>query len=314
MKKMLASLSHQALFGLLLIVASLLYFYFDYTLWLVGITQVMFLLGNILFFNAVSGKFHGTQITTRNVYALFATGVMFSLLFELYVHWWGKFWYYPLLSTETYLILLIPFYCLYIIYLLTAYFSILAVLRHLYKPKKVASHNLKIVTRIARVIGITGGVGVIASTFILAFYFTAPHLEQFLSINYASRVDPIMLPLMVIVGLSFWLLFEYLDYKKNRNKGLLIGAIYKDYLPLVAIVLAGLLLAITYESFNTPSGWWRYANIPFSEIHLFGVPALIYLLWPLQYLPIIALYKLLQPKNSRFPEKTYSDHYYNNKP
>jgi hypothetical protein len=71
-----------------------------------------------------------------------------------------------------------------------------------------------------------------------------------------------------------------------------------NYVPIISIFIAGWGSALLYEGLNAPTGLWRYSNIPLSEFNVFGIPILIFLIWPFQYFPLFSLYRLLFKKET----------------
>ncbi len=298
MKTFSTSSKKQILLGLLLIVASFFYLYLPFTIVPLAASHACFLIGNILFFNAVSHYFNGPHMGRKHIPGLLLLGFILTLFTELYIHWWGKFWFYTYLSLDSYVFVGIPLLTIYMIYLLATYFGALSALRYVGKSIKLRSPSQQRLKSSMQIIGVVSLIAVVVSTIVLAVEFTKPTLEQFLSIDYAPMNVSLLFLIVAVACIALCFLFEYFAYRRNGTAPVLGPIVSGDYVPLLAIFLAGWVSALIYEGFNAPSGWWRYANIPYADIQLFGVPILVFILWPLQYLPIISLYSLLKKRRA----------------
>lgn len=296
--------------GLVFIIASFLYWRLPLTNFNLLIFNSLFYLGNILFFDFLSyhlsgsslfhSKVRGIKLSSR----LVLVGIVFGLILEIYAHWLGKLFYYPHWSPEFYLFILIPGYAFYALYLIETYLGTKAVVEHFFRRRKMNKESFAGLKRVFVTLGLVGALGIGASTALIIIRTTfGTSLNEFFSIinnpfisgvftDWASAI------FWSLAAIFFWLFIEYLEYERHETS-MLYEMIRGNFAPISAVFISAWVSAILYEVFNLPGGLWRYQNIPFSEITLFGVPLFVYLiLWPSHYLALFSLYRLIFKKEA----------------
>lgn len=290
------------LVGLAIILFSFLYWYLPSAYLSIGAANLLFYYGNILFFDYLSYEFSGwSPLHTRKwrvglVTQLLLVGLLGGLTLELYAHWLGKFWYYPHWSFTTYFLIFIPGFAFYFFYLFETYLGVKAVIAYFLKHRHHAILTKhKVLYSALGLVGISGLSAVTVFTFLNATWGSS--LYEFLSIiNKPIQSSAPFWPYM-LVPLFLWFFLEYLEYE-HRETSMLSEALEGNLVPLIAIFLSAWISAVVYEVFNLPGGLWRYANVPFADIKLFGIPIVVYLLWPMHYFPIFSLYRVLFKKDT----------------
>lgn len=220
-------------------------------------------------------------------------GAVAGIILEGYVHWLGKFWYYPYWNYIVYLLVLIPGFALYFLYLVETYFGTKAVIEHYFIHRHKRNKPLGKFKDLFIVLGLVGSLGIGATTVYIVFQNNwGLDLQKFSSIiNSPSSTDISIWPLFFL-AIFIWFFFEYLEFERHETS-MLYEMLNWNFAPVLAVFVAAWASALLYEVFNVPSGYWRYANMPFSYIKLFDVPIVVYLLWPFHYFPLFSLYRVL---------------------
>lgn len=290
--------------GLGLIIASFLYWYVSYGHFTLLVFNFLFYSGNILFFDFLSYHFAGFSLLSprhrhiRLLVQLLLIGFVFGLMLELYVHWFGKLWYYPFWSFGFYLLIFVPGFAYYSLYLIESYLGTKAVIEKFllhYRRKKLDFRGLKGVFTAAGLIGAIGLGGATVYTVLKTTFGTT--FEEFVSVTNSPSQGQIPLWLLILISLFIWLVFEFLEYERHESS--MLYELFKgNFAPILAVFIAAWISALLYEIFNEPGGLWRYENIPYSEITILNVPILVYLIWPFHYLPLFSLYRILFKKDT----------------
>ncbi len=291
--------------GLVLITASFLYWRLPFSNFTLLIFNSLFYLGNILFFDFLSyeltgssllhSKKRGIKLSSR----LILVGIIFGLLLEIYAHFLGKLFYYPYWSPAFYILIIIPGYAFYSFYLLETYLGTKAVVKHFFHKIRRGKERIAGFKKLFMTLGILGAVGIGASTALIFLKTTfGTNIEEFMSIinnPFIGRIfsDWNSVLFWSATVFSFWFFLEYLEYERHETS-MLYEMVKGNFVPLVAVFVSAWISAVLYEILNLPGGLWRYQNIPFSEVTLFGLPIFVYLfLWPSHYLALFSLYRLL---------------------
>lgn len=290
-------------FGFFLIVISFFYWTLQpFTNHLLIYANLAFYIGNILLFDAISynfagfSLFHSTNSFLKFIMHALLLGGLFGLVIEFYYHWLGKLWYYPYWSFSFYLLIFVPGFTVYCLYMVETYLGVKAVLQHFFhhKRKKESFVGMK---KIFLVSGLLGSLGIGALS---VYMFMATTIQGFLNGLFLLKTPLLpQVPLSItwILAIFIWLFFEYVEYERHETS-LLFEIIHGNYIPLVAVLFSSLFSAILYESFNVPGGLWRYANFPFENIRVWQVPLFVILTWPFQYFPLFSLYRVLFKKET----------------
>ena len=289
--------------GIGLIILSYLSWLPPYTLSQLTVSHILFMAGNILFFDWLCLKYsHYSFIKTlkqnKKAFLRFiALSAILVFLIEFYGHWIGKYWYFPPTNLTTYFLVVIPLLLFYILFLLETYLGAKAVIETFLKKEKGEKFTYPEIKNLS-FLGIASFVGIVGLTGNLFSYTSFHSLAEFFSVDYAPVTNngPTIF-FLLLISIFLWVFLEYIAIRLRRPALISLIISGKYYLP-VLIVAIGLITAVHYEYFNAPSGLWRYANIPFSSMRLFGVPILVFVTWPIQYFSIVTLYYLFFPVKS----------------
>ncbi len=91
--------------------------------------------------------------------------------------------------------------------------------------------------------------------------------------------------------LGLWLLLEYGIYKKG-SEGLLQSLLEGSWSPLTAILIASVLLTLSWEGLNSLVGSWRYQNLFWLEPRLLGTPPVAFFGYFCWYVLFLSLHQL----------------------
>lgn len=265
----------------------------------------IFYIGNILFFDYLSYTFgnfsliHSNKKLVRLISHFLLVGVLFAFFAEVYIHWIGKFWYYPTLRYPwEYFLGIIPEFAIYTFYLLETYLGTKAVLEYLFVKRHHHKESFAGYKRLFMTLGVIGSVGLGACTIYILLQTTLGNtIGDTLSIIYKPFGSSISYFILVLIAIFFWLILEYLEFEK-RETSMLYEFLRGNIWPTLAIFVAAWISAFIYEGFNAPSGAWRYANFPFQHVAIWGVPIIVFITWPFHYFPAFSLYRLLFKKET----------------
>ncbi|MBI2593008.1 MAG: hypothetical protein HYW37_02590 [Candidatus Colwellbacteria bacterium] len=298
------------LIGLGLIMASFFYWRLPFTNFNLLIFNSLFLVGNILFFDFLSyeltgsslfhSKKRGIKLSSRILFV----GIVFGLILEIYAHWLGKLFYFPYWGLGFYLFVLIPGYAFYSLYLIETYLGVKAVIEHFFHKIRRGKERVAGFKKLFMALGLLGALGIGASTALIFLKTTfGVNAKEFISIINNPFINAAFSGWNSVIfwsatAISFWFFLEYLEYERHETS-MLYETIKGNFAPVAAVFISAWISAILYEVLNLPGGLWRYQNIPFSEITLFGVPLFVYLfLWPSHYLALFSLYRLIFKRES----------------
>lgn len=303
----LYSLSRQKLYGL----AGLGFIIFSFLYWLlppqhvsVGIFNIIFYFGNILFFDYLSYTLSGSSILHHKRWKvqfgsqLLLVGLFFALLLEIYAHWIGKFWYYPYWSFSFYLFILVPGFAFYAFYLTETYLGTKAVIRYFFRGRRPPKESWERHKSLFIPLGFIGALGMATVTTYMVLR-TTWNLDAnvFLSITNRSSPGEVSFYWFLLAAIFLWLFLEYLEFERHETS-MLYEMIHGNFAPVAAVFISAWVSAILYEIFNVPGGLWRYANIPLPNMHILGIPLIIFLTWPFHYFPLFSLWRILFKKDT----------------
>lgn len=292
----------QILIGLLLIAGACIHWWLPHTNRILLIAHALFIVGNVVIADALTRHYRGFSLIrgarrrTRLAVQLLLVGGIFGIIFELYGHWLIPYFYFPYWSTTTYSLLLIVAYAGYALYLIETYLGVKAWIEKSGSQKKrVAHHNMS--KAAVTVLGSIGLLGISAITVVLiAHALPWGSWDAIIDgISAGVRNDALgpyaSTALMFAIPLCIWLVLEYVEYRRHE-RSMLDQVFQGNSAPLIAVIITGWVSGLIYELFNQPVGIWRYQNVPFDGITILGLPVLVVLAWPVQYLPLFSLYRI----------------------
>lgn len=245
----------------------------------------------ILTIQSFDRYYYGKNIWARTrkekidvVIATFALCIILDLFGMLFT----RLWYYPPGTFTMYLAIAPIFYFLYgkLLYLL--YESI----EEFFKPYFVDTGYSKYYSA---VMDLQLGLGVLLS--IISIYITAGYYRQIndtiLKIGEPGGFQ-VEWWFIAIVLLAAYFLIEYLCYHSDKPT-LTMNLLSGNFYPIISIVIASILAILLTEIVNAPFQIWSFSEQawPYSHISLFKIPVIAYVLWPLQFLPLIGLFRYL---------------------
>lgn len=298
----ITSHKHYGLLGLLLIVISFIHWYLPFTNLNLAFSHGIFWLGNILLFDSISYELSGVsliKITAKSRMKHFLLlGLICGALIEEIPARLGKIWYYPQWDFLGYVVFLGLGFGFYFFYLIETYLGFKAILLHFFKKHQRKEENFKKLKKIFLIEGFVGAVGIGAGvTYLILKTISDGTLQTFFDTNKnIITSESLWIPTVAILFFLF-LFLEYLEYERHE-KSLTYDLVKGNFVPLISIIIAAFISGVIYEGFVVPSGLWKYTNFPLEENFILGVPIIIILLWPFQYFPLLALYRVLFKKET----------------
>jgi hypothetical protein len=223
-----------------------------------------------------------------------ATATASGLLLDGVAQWIGKLWIYPYWTRGLYISTFVLGFCAYWLLLAETYLVARALLA---RVAGSLGRQAPLWTAAAlRTGGIGGGVLAISGLALAAQgYRTAGGYRFEISHPYRAAVPFASFPL---IFLGVWLILEYLQHRRGQES--LLGRTFRgEWLPLASMAAAAWGFGLFMETVNTAGHFWRYTNWPMSRDEIFGVPVLVLLLWPLQYVVFLSVYEVISGRELR---------------
>jgi len=294
------------LWGLLIVAISFLVWLVPqeyHSLWILGFFNVVFGIGCIIFFDGLDYKLSGSSLLINDKKLGFhktfgITAVLAGLGLDLFVHVITKHYIYPYFTTPIHILLFIPGFTFYFLIIAESYFACKSILDRYLKRPLVKKANPKLLRVLHILLLILGFVGIF---YAFHHYFTVySQIGRFThSTNTPIKVETNIYITMVLAT-SLWLIVETIGYFLKRK--MLITFLCRGYFrPLLAILLACIILSIPMEVWNIPLNLWTYTNVPLEHIQIFKIPIFVFIGWPFHYLPFLSLYLLVSEKIAESP-------------
>lgn len=299
----LISHKHYGLFGLFLIVISFIHWYLPFTNFNLAFSHGIFWLGNILLFDSISYELSGVSLIKATEKSrlkhLLLLGLIGGALIEEIPARLGKIWYYPQWDLVGYIVFLGLGFGFYFFYLIETYLGFKAILLHFFKKHKRKAENFKRFKKIFLIEGFVGAIGVAVSIiYLIIKTLSDGTLQTFFDTNKNTITsESLWIPTVSILFFMF-LFLEYLEYERHE-RSLTYDLVKGNFIPLASIIIAAFISGVIYEGFVVPSGLWKYSNFPLQDNFILGIPLIVILLWPFQYFPLLALYRVLFKKETR---------------
>jgi hypothetical protein len=202
----------------------------------------------------------------------------------------GGLWYFPYWSATTYFVIgfILGGWAFYFLVLIACYEAMKLFLdRVLPQRERVTSyfsyekHLYSALFWVGCACLTVVGVAALASTKL----FTSFHY----TVN-TSKQPYLAWYFWIISFLGMFFICEYVEYRRKRSS-LIKDTIHGYFNPLLAVILVGVLLAITNEVQNFDVFLWRYANYPLAGHHLFNIPIFIIMAWPLHIIALLVFWR-----------------------
>ncbi len=210
--------------------------------------------------------------------------------------WISRLWYYPNLNMYLYFTVLAPIgYILFGLILYIFYRLFKNNLDFLVKRGRTSNRGRNLFRNLMRFYPILGALGLFFS-FYYFFDLASSFDFHFLNLNQTSGIT-VDIIYFVINWLGLFFLFEYICYlqgKINLTWDILRG----NWIPILSILIASVCIIILIEYSNSPFQVWVFDNWPLNHVRLFEIPLYAYLAWPMQYLLLLPILRILDNKNT----------------
>ncbi|HEX5447737.1 MAG TPA: hypothetical protein VFW90_00855 [Candidatus Saccharimonadales bacterium] len=255
-----------------------------------------FPLGGLMIGNYITVKLGGFSLISRirhssqnnqsfTLMALAGGAILQFLIGDL-----AGIWYYPQWSLSTYLLIgfVVGGWVFYFLFLIVCYEAAKLILDKYFLPKKEVTRYFKhegLIYKLLLCVGVISLCAIAYQAVVNTDWFTKFHF----SVGQAHH--PYItwyMGALSFVGIVS--ICEYVEYKRKRSS--LVKDTIHGYLnPLIAGIVASLVLAWTYEIQNYGVLLWKYANYPWPDQYVFGVPLFVVLAWPLHVLGLVVFWR-----------------------
>lgn len=245
-----------------------------------------FYLGALLIGNHITVRMGGFSLISRvrgnrrNNRSFTVSVIGMALFFSLIAADLGGLWYFPYWSTTDYFFIgfVLGGWVFYVITLIVCYEALKLVLDKILPQRKRVGSYFKYEPHLYRglfIVGlvclsIVGAAALYGTRFFTNFHYTVNTAK--------SPYLPWQYWLLAFVGAVF--ICEYVEYRRKRSS-LLKDTLHGYINPILAMILVGILLAITNEVQNLGVLLWRYANYPWPQITVLTIPVFVIMAWPL---------------------------------
>ena len=214
-----------------------------------------------------------------------ATGAACGLLLDGSAQWIGKLWIYPYWNPAVYGGTFVIGFCAYWLLLAETYFLAKALLRRLRPVSSAFSpkHHRATAPMISG--SMLAGTGLLLAA---ADYRAAGGYRFAI-----TRPTPVHVHFacFLLLFTGAWLLLEALQ--RRQGKPSLLDAMgRRDWVPPAALLSAGWIFGFLMETTNAGQHFWIYTNWPLPKASLCGVPAVVLLAWPLQYVVFLSTFNV----------------------
>ncbi len=248
-------------------------------------------IGLIFIFDSIVYFLRGKSLLTGPFSTIFhavITGFLAAILIEILFNSILKLWHYNV-SLAIYLAIFPFFLSIGFLNLYESYLAISSIIHHAIprKRRKYTNHpgNDMLFT-------LLGSLSLFTLILCLFTSFDTNIPQQSLAfLNTYLSINPNFI-LIILFPLSVFFLIEYLEYVHHEDSCLL-HLFEGDIIPFIAVIIASCISSLIIESFNLSMNLWQYSNWPFQQYTILGIPAIILIFWPIQYLVYIALYHFL---------------------
>lgn len=259
------------------------------------LANIFFYVGLIMIFDWIDFRLSDNSLLHHRNKKLkfFWRFLLFSGLAILFLEglmlWFGKYWYYPYFPTTFLFLVVYPLFFLYFLPIIESYAAIKAILDKII-GKKIVTKPFKFEKPFYHILGILGAC--LFSIGLTSIAFIYSYQGNFKFIVDRPTESPIPLLLAGMMLLAFWFLMEFVQWERKQRS--FFKATIHGYLnPLLAIIIASVILSLLVELWNLPLGTWCYQNLLLYEIKLLGLPIVVWLGWPFQYIMFLSLYRAL---------------------
>ena len=235
------------------------------------------------------------KIMTKRVVTLSIASVIMNFFSDVTGSWLTRLWYYPNTSPITYFTFFAPLgYLFFGLILFIFYHTFKGLLNNKVKggrTKKTDQKKYRFIINLYPLLAL-----ILISISLVYFY----NLSQTFPIDHLIINLPVEMTVNLTSTFAIWFgaffLLEFLCFKQNKET-LTRDIIRHNYIPLIAILLSSVAIIILIEWFNTPFQAWTFDNWAGDKYQFLSIPAFAYLIWPIQYLVLLPLIRLLDNSN-----------------
>lgn len=231
-------------------------------------------------------------------------GLIGAIPFSLAVSTFGGLWYFPHWTAAEYYILgyVLLGWPAYFLFLTVCYQAFKLVLDLIILQRHPVGSYYPYERKMYKAFGVVGGwvaIMVITVAFQDSRWLTNFHI----TVN--SPQKPYLYWYWWLIAVIAWItLCEFMEYHRKRSS-LLKDMLHGYYTPAIAILLCGFALAVSNEFQNLPINLWHYANFPWVNMTVLGIPLFVILSWPLQIAASVEYWRAFGDK--RATDMLFSD-------
>ncbi len=269
------------------------------------IKHVLLVIGFIKIFEASTLQFYNRSLikeiftNKKNLLTFVSISVVGAIILELVIHWAGKLWIYPGWNLPFYFLIFIPGFAFYWLFIAESYLGIKALIDHLKKGKKFVTKSFKWEKQFFNILGVVGIIILALSLFFFVTHFSGQSQTFFDVEDLSLKTVNYVLPFYIILPffLGSWLLLEFVQFKKNKPS-FLKDTFHGYFTPLITIIFGSILAGIVMEAHNIFYNLWIYINWPLEHLSIFGLPIIMIIVWPLQYIAFLSLWRAFSSQQS----------------
>jgi hypothetical protein len=218
-----------------------------------------------------------------------AAATISGLLLDGVAQWVGKLWIYPYWTKGLYVSTFVLGFCAYWLLLTETFLLGRALLRVLARSLRRQAPPPWI-ARALRGSALCGGVLTISGLALAARGYDSAGGYYFeISLPSKPHVPFACFPLIFV---GAWLILEFLQHRRGRDS-LLSSILRGEWITLASVLLPAWIFGLFMETVNTAGHFWRYTNWPLQPYTVLGVPVVVLLLWPLQYVVFLSVYQVV---------------------
>lgn len=283
------------IFLFLLTVVLLFYFYGRNNI-LASLSLGLTWIGSSLIFDFLLRKRTGKSIlylalsSWQNFLKVAVVSVLCAFLLDIFGLYLTRLWYYPFVPSSLYFVLSPLLYFFYTLVLFIIYEFVKNQSNKFVKAGRTSKYIKMIYPNLMKLMFVFGII-----SFTACVLYGLKNITHFAMPFYEVNVDSgIAIPtwFIVLVLPSIFFIVEYFCYLENKET-LIYSLLRKDFVPIFAIVVAVLIGIALMELLNAPFQVWVYANGPFNDSKLLGVPIWVWVVWPTQFLMFLSIFRLV---------------------
>lgn len=211
-----------------------------------------------------------------------ATGTASGVLLDGSGQWLGKLWIYPYWNTALYAATFVLGFSAYWLLLAESYFLARAIVRRGLRVRPPAGNR----SGGPLAPSLTGVSLTLAGLLLAVHDYRAAGGYRF-AVSHRTGIH-IHFSCFLLLFVGVWLLLEGLERRRSRAS-LLTAIGRKDWAPAIAVLAAGWAFGFFMETTNAGQHFWVYTNWPLEQFTIAGVPAMVLLAWPLQYVVFLSV-------------------------